>query len=124
VLLLVFTPRTIEHVRSAPWSLTALVAYLGIFPAALAYVTWTYLMSVMPVSRAVTLLYLMPPAATLIGWILNGEQPGLLALAGGMLALLGVFVVNRWGKELPVVSVESQMSNTPGRIQELVRTED
>ena len=115
--LLVFLPQTLTTVRSAPWRSTALVAYLGIFPAALAYVTFTYLMAVMPVSRAVTMLYLVPPVATLFGWFFLGEEPTLLALAGGLIALLGVIVVNRWGRvtSAPVVPSAPTAVEVPAR---------
>ena len=108
--LLVFAPHAIAQLRTAPLQPTLLIVYLGVFPAAVAYVTWTYLMAVMPVSRAVTMLYLVPPFATFFGWLFLGEAPGLIAFAGGLLALLGVIVVNRWGK---VVEAKSVVSDSP-----------
>ena len=107
VALLPFTPHAVEQLRVADAQPTLLIVYLGVFPAALAYVTWTYLMAVMPVSRAVAMLYLVPPVATFFGWIFLGERPGPTALAGGVLALLGVIVVNRWGKVVEAKSLVS-----------------
>jgi drug/metabolite transporter (DMT)-like permease len=83
---------------------TLLVIYLGVFPAAIAYFTWTYVVSKFPVSRAVTFLYLIPPLAVLFGWIWRHEQLGPLTLAGGALSLGGVIIVNRLGKYEPAGS--------------------
>jgi drug/metabolite transporter (DMT)-like permease len=98
-LLLVFLPGLPGAIASAPAKATLTVAYLGVFPAALAYVTWTYVMSKMPASRAATCLYAAPLFAISIGYLWVGDKPGGLALAGGLLAIAGVVIVNTLGKE-------------------------
>lgn len=98
LLLLVFTPRLLPQLRAAPWQTTAAVVYLGVFPAALAYVTWAYVLSHMPAAIAMSFTYLISPLAFLIAWVWLREVPGTLAVVGGILAIGGVVVVNRWGK--------------------------
>ena len=39
--------------------------------------------------------YLVPPVALLLGWVMLGEVPPLLALPGGILCLAGVALA-RW----------------------------
>jgi drug/metabolite transporter (DMT)-like permease len=39
--------------------------------------------------------YLVPPVAVLLGWLLLSESPPALALAGGLLCLVGVAVTRR-----------------------------
>ncbi|VVC76043.1 hypothetical protein AQUSIP_13450 [Aquicella siphonis] len=73
---------------------TLMVGYLGIFPAAIAYVAWSYALSEIPVSRAVSFLYFMPFLATLMGWFFLGEVPVMLSMAGGILAIAGVWIIN------------------------------
>ncbi|GAH74107.1 unnamed protein product, partial [marine sediment metagenome] len=51
-----------------------------------------------PASLAASYLYLSPVLAILIAWIWLGEMPFFLSLMGGVLALVGVIIVNVWGR--------------------------
>ena len=73
--MLVFLPGLTQAVGKAPINATLAVIYLGVFPAALAYVTWTYVLSRFPASNAVSFLYLNPALAILVAWIWLGEIP-------------------------------------------------
>ena len=98
VFLLVFIPEAVRDITLAPANVTLAVLYLGVVPGALGIFGWTYIMSKMTASTAVSFLYLVPVLATGIAWLWLGEKPGALSLAGGSLALLGVVIVQRWGK--------------------------
>lgn len=93
-----FSRGLFQNIKDAPIEATLAIIYLGIFPAALAYITWTYVLSRIPASLAASYLYLSPVLAIIIAWVWLGEMPAFLALVGGALTLLGVIVVNLWGR--------------------------
>jgi drug/metabolite transporter (DMT)-like permease len=82
------------EIRAAPLAATFCVVYIGVFPAALCYVTWTYVLSRMPPTRASSFLFLIPPLAILVSWLWLREAPTVLALIGGGIALGGVALTN------------------------------
>lgn len=84
--------------RTAPANATLAVIYLGIFPGALAYVGWAYVLSHGPAGRISTLLYITPVLAIGIAWVWLHEVPRMLSLVGGALALAGVALVNMKAK--------------------------
>lgn len=93
--LTIYTPELIRDIKTAPSSATLAAIYLGIFPAAIAYIAWGYALAAIPASLCTTFLYFMPVIATILGWLCLGEIPTLLALFGGMIALFGVWIANR-----------------------------
>ena len=71
------------------------IVYLGIVPTAIGFIAWGYALSRTTAGRMGSTTYLVTPIAILLGWLLLGETPPGLALAGGVLCLAGVAVARR-----------------------------
>lgn len=82
-------------VRTASTTATANMVVLGILPAALGYVLWSYALSKLPIAKLTSFIYLIAPITVLIGWLYLGELPNLLSLLGGSVTLAGVILANR-----------------------------
>lgn len=96
--MLVFLPGLPVAMARASMEATLSVVYLGLFPGAIAYSTWTYALSRMPASRLATTLYIAPVLAIAIAWFWIGEIPTVLSLLGGAITLAGVVLTNTKGK--------------------------
>jgi drug/metabolite transporter (DMT)-like permease len=52
-------------------------------------------------TRISALMYLVPPLALLIAWVVLGEKMTSLALLGMLICITGVWLVNRAGRATP-----------------------
>ncbi len=100
VILLFYIPSLWREIQTAPSDATWAAVYLGIFPAVVGYLAWSYVLRYMPASRASSYLFLMPLVATFLGWLLLGEVPKLLALCGGIIALVGAVIATQCKRRL------------------------
>ncbi|PPG71282.1 EamA family transporter [Rathayibacter rathayi] len=87
-----FAPELIEALRTAPVSSVIAVIYLGIFPTAVAFTTWGYVLARSSAGRTAASTYAVPAVVVLLSWLVLGETPPPAALLGGALALAGVAV--------------------------------
>jgi len=89
LLLLIFAGDLWQEIGNAPLNASLSAVYMGIFPGALAYLAWSYVLNAMSASNASIYLYAMPVISTLLGFLVLHEQPSLTTLAGGLLAVTG-----------------------------------
>jgi drug/metabolite transporter (DMT)-like permease len=94
LLLLIYLPGLADSVASAPLRVQWAVLGLGVFPSALAYLAWAFVLKHVDLSRATMTLYLIPPTAMGIASVGLGERPTLLVLAGSAVVLISVLALN------------------------------
>lgn len=93
--MMVFAPALFHEMPLAKPAATWAVIYLGIFPAALAYLAWSYVLKALSASNASLYLYAMPIISSLLGFVVLHEQPSNMSLCGGALAMVGAFYASR-----------------------------
>lgn len=90
VVCLPFAPALVDEVSGASAHDLLWLAYLGVFPTAIGFSTWSYALQRISAGQAASTTYLVPAVATLISWVVLDEVPAALAFVGGALCLLGV----------------------------------
>lgn len=71
------------------------VGFLGFFCSGLAYVYWFDALKALPASQAGAFLYIEPLVTVTVAAVVLGEAVTLPSLAGGVVILIGVWLVNR-----------------------------
>ncbi|TCL62200.1 drug/metabolite transporter (DMT)-like permease [Hydrogenispora ethanolica] len=81
----------------APAASSLAVIYLGVFPGAIAYFSWSFVLSKLPAAKAASFLFLIPPLTAIIGLVWLREMPKIITGVGGLLAIGGVMLANQNG---------------------------
>lgn len=87
-----FAPALVREISDASAHDLLWLIYLGIFPTAIGFTTWSYALKRITAGQAASTTYLAPAVATLISWLILDEVPAALAFVGGALCLFGVMV--------------------------------
>ena len=90
-----FAWQLISQLPEAPLTATLNMVYLGLFPTALAFTTWTYALSRTTAGKMGATTYAVPAVVVVIAWFALDEVPGWLTLLGGAICLGGVAVSRR-----------------------------
>ncbi len=90
-----FTGQLVSELQAAPMSATLGLAYLGVFPTAIAFTTWAYALSLIDAGKLAATTYLVPGTTILISWLLLSEVPSVWGLVGGVVCLVGVGLTRR-----------------------------
>jgi drug/metabolite transporter (DMT)-like permease len=100
-----FTGELVRGIQSAPVEGLLGMIWLGAIPTALGYTTWSYALARMPAGQLGVSTYIVPPVTIVLSLILFGEVPAVLAIVGGVVALVGVALSRRRvpGPELAAV---------------------
>jgi drug/metabolite transporter (DMT)-like permease len=128
VVCLPYAPALVREIPHAGAPAIGWIAYLGLAPTAIGFVTWAYALSHTPAGRMGSTTYLVPPVALVLGWVILGEVPPLLAIPGGLLCLAGVALA-RWQPQtrpsrtamLTVVNAQSRPESSDERTSQTQR---
>ena len=98
LMLCVNLPGLPTAVARAPLVENLAVLVLGVFPSALAYLAWGFVLKHVDVSRASVAMYLIPPVAMGMAATLLGEHVALQVVLGGVIVLASVAAISLEGR--------------------------
>jgi drug/metabolite transporter (DMT)-like permease len=98
------------HASAIGW-----MVYLALVPLTLGFLTWGYALARTTAGRMGSTTYLVTPIAIVLGWLLLGEVPPALAIAGGALCLGGVYVARRGSSARSPSIVSASSGRLSGR---------
>jgi drug/metabolite transporter (DMT)-like permease len=87
-----FAGQLVSQLGSAPVSEMLDVVYLGLFPTMLGFTTWAYALARTPSGKMGATTYAVPALVVIMSWLILGQVPRWLTIAGGTLCLAGVAV--------------------------------
>jgi drug/metabolite transporter (DMT)-like permease len=74
----------------------AVVVYLGLFQVGLAYFFLTRSIRHVPAIQTATILLVEPVLNPIWAWLIHGEQPSGMALAGGAIIMIAALAGSYW----------------------------
>ncbi|GAC67552.1 DMT family transporter [Gordonia soli] len=92
VVTLPFAPTAVHELATASAGQIAAVAYLGIGPTAIAFTTWAYALARTDAGTLAATSLIVPAIVIVMSWLVLGEIPTPIRIAGGVLCLFGVAV--------------------------------
>lgn len=93
-----FSPGLLDTLQHATAEAHLSAIYVGVFPACIAYVTWAKALSSGNASSVASMMYLEPAIAITVAWIWLKEWPETISITGGVVALIGVIIINALGR--------------------------
>jgi drug/metabolite transporter (DMT)-like permease len=82
-------------VSAIPWQSWTAIAYLVIFGSVIAFIAYLYALQNLPTEQVSIYAYINPIVAVLFGWMIFGEILTPFIIAGVLITLYGVYLVNR-----------------------------
>ena len=82
-------------VTAIPWQSWASIVYLVIFGSVISFIAYLYALQNLSTEQTSLYAYINPMVAILLGWLVFSEKLTLFIAVGGLVALLGVYLVNK-----------------------------
>lgn len=101
--LILFTSATNNSIPLAdiPWQSWASIAYLIIFGSVIAFIAYLYALQNLPTEQASIYAYINPMVAVFCGSLVFNERISIFIVFGGLVTLVGVYLVNKAFKGIP-----------------------
>ena len=77
------------------WQSWAAIAYLVIFGSVISFIAYLYALQNLSTEQASLYAYINPIVAVLLGWLIFSEKLTMFIAVGGVVTLLGVYLVNK-----------------------------
>jgi len=90
-----YAPVLVRELGTADTAAIRWLVFLGVFPTSVAFTTWAYALARGTAGRVVATSYLIPAVTIVMSWAILGEVPGLIAVLGGALCFVGVYITRR-----------------------------
>lgn len=90
-------------ITAIPWQSWLAIGYLVVFGSLIAFVCYLYALQNLPTEQASIYAYINPIVATVFGAILFDESLTIYLAIGGLVTLLGVYLVNKAYKVTPPI---------------------
>ena len=92
---LLFLPTAIQEIPDSTLFVNLVVVFMGVFPAAIAYLTWSYALAKSKMTAHVTVFsYLIPFMSALIAFVWLHEMLSIFTLVGGVVIIFGMLLTN------------------------------
>ncbi|HET9280275.1 MAG TPA: EamA family transporter [Flavitalea sp.] len=96
VILLVCQPTNLSiPLKNIPWQSWAAIAYLVIFSSVISFIAYLYALQHLSAEQTSVYAYINPVVAVSFGALLFGEKLTAFIAIGGIITLLGVYLINR-----------------------------
>jgi len=82
-------------VAAIPWQSWAAILYLVVFGSVISFIAYLYALQNLSTEQASLYAYINPMVAILLGWLIFSEKLTMFIAVGGLVALLGVYLVNK-----------------------------
>jgi len=97
---LFFLPSAIKEIPDSNITVNLIVILMGIFPAAVAYLAWSYALSkAKKTAHVIVFSYLIPLISALIAYIWLSETLSVFTLIGGLVIIGGMVLTNIFDRE-------------------------
>jgi drug/metabolite transporter (DMT)-like permease len=101
--ILFFATSGISEITSIPWKGWMAILFLGILCSGVAYIFWYDALKLLPVAQTAAFLYLEPIVTVIVAALVIKESILLATLIGGIIILIGVWLVNRTSQSMQVI---------------------